>query len=389
MNINYAEERKQIFAEAWRTLDMGFYDPQFHGQDWTKLKAKYKPWAEKSSTDKDFTYVMNLMLGELNASHMGFYGKERAETQEDRTGLLGIEIEPLANGIRIAKIIGNTPAANTNSQLKVGDVITAVNGASVNSSANFYEPFLATANEKVILTLVGGREVVIRPTASLRDALYEQWVNDRKALTDKYSNGRLGYIHIRGMNWTSFERFERELMASGYGKEGIVVDVRFNGGGWTTDYLMTILSVKQHAYTIPRGAAKDLEKEKSKFESYYPYGERLPFSAVAKPTIALCNEYSYSNAEIFSHAYKHLKLGTLVGQPTFGAVISTSGRGLLGGHYVRLPFRGWYASSTNKNMDFDPAIPDILIENAPNEKAKGEDSQLKKSVEELLKQLKK
>ena len=189
------------------------------------------------------------------------------------------------------------------------------------------------------------------------------------------------------MNWPSFERFERELTASGLGKDGLVIDVRFNGGGWTTDMLMTVLNVRQHAYTIPRGAAKNLEKEHLQYTQYYPYGERLPLSSWTKPSIALCNENSYSNAEIFSHAFKTLGLGTLVGKPTFGAVISTGGNGLLDGSFVRMPFRAWYVKATRKNMEHGPAVPDIEVDNAPDSKAKGEDPQLKRAVQELLKQL--
>jgi C-terminal processing protease CtpA/Prc len=182
-------------------------------------------------------------------------------------------------------------------------------------------------------------EVVIWPVSSLRNELYDDWVNERRRLTEKYSNGRLGYLHIRGMNWSSFERFERELMAAGYGKDGIVIDVRYNGGGWTTDYLMAVLNVKQHSYTIPRGAAEDLEKEHRKFKDTYPFSERLPLSAWTKPSVAISNENSYSNAEIFSHAYKALGLGKLIGRPTFGAVISTGSYGLVDGSRVRMPFR--------------------------------------------------
>ena len=189
------------------------------------------------------------------------------------------------------------------------------------------------------------------------------------------------------MNWTSFERFERELMAAGTGKEGVVIDVRYNGGGWTTDYLMAVLNVKQHAYTIPRGAAKDLSTEHKQFKNYYPFSERLPLASWTKPSIALCNQNSYSNAEIFSHAYKELELGKLVGIPTFGAVISTGAQTLIDGSYVRVPFRGWFVKSSEKNMDFNPAMPDIVIENGPDEKAKGKDTQLKTAVDELLKDL--
>jgi len=230
-------------------------------------------------------------------------------------------------------------------------------------------------------------EVVIWPTNSLSDQRYDAWVEERRRLTDKHSNGKLGYLHIRGMNWTSFERFERELMAAGYGKEGIVIDVRYNGGGWTTDYLMAVLNVKQHSYTIPRGATKNVEKNHARFKDAYPFSERLPLSAWTKPSIAMSNENSYSNAEIFSHAYKALGLGKLVGRPTFGAVISTGSYGLVDGTRVRMPFRGWWVKETGDNMEKVPAIPDIEVFNPPAYKARGIDPQLKRAVAELLKEL--
>lgn len=392
LTVDYYAEQDQVFDEAWRALDLNFYDPGFHGRDFEALKNKYKPWAMETSTKPDFQTIYNEMLGQINASHMGLYGvPDRAETQKDRTGMLGIEIEPVDNGIKILRVVPNTPADKEKSKLFIGDIITSVDGNKVDNKSNFFSFFTNKADEKVLLTVKGNdgneREVVIRPTSSVSTDLYEEWVDDRRKLTEEYSGGRLGYLHIRGMSMPSFEVFERELTVSGLGKEGIVIDVRFNGGGWTTDYLMTILNYKQHAYTIPRGAANNLEKEKTKFRDYYPLGERLPFAAWTKPSIALCNQNSYSNAEIFSHAYKNLGIGTLVGIPTFGAVISTGGQGLVDGSFVRLPGRGWYVKADDKNMDFHGAIPDIIIDNAPDSKSKGEDPQLRAAVNELLKQI--
>ena len=228
---------------------------------------------------------------------------------------------------------------------------------------------------------------MIRPVSNVRQLLYEEWVSERRKLVDRFSNGKLGYIHIQAMNQPSFEVFERELQAAGYGKEGLVIDVRYNGGGSTTDYLMAVLNYKQHAYTIPRGASENPEKDKAKFREYYPIGERLVFSAWMKPSIAICNEGSYSNAEIFSHAYKTLGIGKLVGVPTNGSVISTGGRGLMDGSFVRLPFRGWYTKATDKNQELGAAVPDIIVQNSPDWIAKGTDDQLKAAVDELMKQL--
>lgn len=390
MIINNPKEREQMFEEGWRALQAGFYDPNFHGQDFAALKKKYKPWALAASTSQDFRELYNLMLGQINASHMGMYGSNPETTKNQFTGLLGTEVVPVNGGVKVKHVIGNTPASKIRSKIRDGEIITAVNGQDISSTTNFYSLLINAHNERIMLTVKGkngSREVIIRPIKNLSDYLYEEWIRDKKALVKKYSNGRLGYIHIRGMNMPSFERFERELMASGYGKEGIVIDVRFNGGGWTTDYLMTVLNVRQHAYTIPRGAVKNLKKENKKYRDYYPFSERLPLSSWTKPSIALCNQNSYSNAEIFAHAYKHLGVGKLVGIPTFGAVISTSARRLIDGSRVRMPYRAWYVKTTGENMELGPAVPDVMVTNEPDNRAKNQDAQLKKSVEILLKQI--
>ncbi len=201
-------------------------------------------------------------------------------------------------------------------------------------------------------------------------------MRQRRALTDEWSDGRLGYIHIQGMNIPSFEEFERMLFAAADGKEGLLVDVRSNGGGWTTDYLMAVLMVQRHAFTVPRGGDPDIRA--------YPQS-RLPLAAWTRPAVAICNEDSYSNAEIFSHAFKSLGRGPLVGSPTFGAVISTGGMRTLDGSSVRLPLRGWFVAPTGLNMENNGAQPDVLVWQPPAEDASAtEDTQLQRAVEVLL-----
>jgi tricorn protease len=389
--IDYTAERNQIFEEAWRTLRDGFYDPQFHGKDWNALRSKYKELCLIASTNEDFRDMFNYLLGELNSSHMALTTPQQAETQRDATGMLGAELVPAKGGMKVVRVIPNSPADKATSRLYLNDVIVAVDGISYSEETNFYDLLNTKVNERILLSVSGAegkiREVVVRPVNSIRQLLYDEWVDERKKQVDKYSNGRLGYIHIQAMNMPSFETFERELQAAGYGKDGLVVDVRYNGGGSTADYLMAVLNYKQHAYTIPRGASNDLERDKLKFREYYPTGERLVFSAWLKPSIALCNEGSYSNAEIFSHAYKTLGIGKLVGVPTNGSVISTGGRPLVDGSFVRLPFRGWFTKTTDKNQELGPAVPDILVYNSPDWIAKGTDDQLKRAAEELLKQI--
>jgi C-terminal processing protease CtpA/Prc len=369
----------------------GYYDPKFNGHDWNKLREKYRDRCVYASTSVDFRDMFNLLLGEINSSHVGFTAANRIETQKEATGLIGAELIPTPTGMKVNRVIPNSPADKKASKLVAGDIITAVNGEPVKADDNFYNLLNGLVNEKVLLNVQGAdgkpREVPIRLSASLRDELYEEWVDQRKKLVEKWSGGKLGYIHIRGMDFPSFEVVEREFTAAGFGKEGLVIDVRYNGGGSTTDYLMTILNYKQHAYTIPRGASEDLEKDKLKFRDSYPIGERLVYAAWTKPSIALCNEGSYSNAEIFSHAYKTLGIGKLVGVPTNGSVISTGGKQLMDGSFVRLPGRGWFVKATDKNEELGPCVPDIIVENQPDWIAKDTDDQLKTAVGELLKEV--
>ena len=391
-DINHQELNEQVFADAWEIINNGFYDPNFHGRDWEKLGKQYQPIILSASTDKDFQDIFNWMLGELNASHMGYRGPTDNTGTKDKTGLLGIDYQAQDNGLLITKVLVNSPADKEESQLLKGDIITQIDGTGLNKNTNLYQLLQNKVNQAVVLQINrngSNKEVIIRPTSSLNNQKYEDWVHFNRKLVDEYSNNKLGYLHIKAMGWTSFEQFERDIMAAGYGKEGILIDVRFNGGGWTTDYLMAVLSVKQHAYTIPRGATDNLEKNHLQFREHYAFGERLPFASWTKPSIALCNQNSYSNAEIFSHAYQGNGLGTLVGTPTFGAVISTSGRGLMNGGYIRLPFRAWYAKATDKNMELNPAVPDVIVDILPDSRAKGKDEQLQEAVKILLQQIEK
>ncbi|MCX8011271.1 MAG: PDZ domain-containing protein, partial [Ignavibacteria bacterium] len=204
MKIDYQAERKQIFEEAWRSLRDGFYDPNFHGKNWQKLHDKYQPLCLSASTENDFRDMFNYMLGELNASHMGMFGSDRVETQKDATGQLGLELLPTKNGMLVKRVIPNSPADKSNSKIFIDELITAVDENKFDTDENFYSYLTNKAEEQVVLSVTGKegkeREVVIRPSANIRQLLYEEWVEERRKLTEKYSNGRLGYIHIQGMS---------------------------------------------------------------------------------------------------------------------------------------------------------------------------------------------
>ncbi len=385
--IDHGAERRQIFNEAWRVLNEYFYDPHFHGVDWPAQRVKYSAWLSDPMDGEDFGDLVNLMLGELNASHMGYYpgrGRGAATRKGETTGWIGALFDPAAGGpgILVREVLEDSPADSVNVALKAGERILAVGGRTVDGGTNVYELFADTVGQRVPLRIRGTdgeeRTAVVIPVSfrTERQLRYETWVRQRQRMVEELSGGRLGYVHIQGMNIPSFEEFERNLYAAAHGKEGLVIDVRSNGGGWTTDYLMTVLNVRRHAYTIPRDGNPAVKA--------YPQG-RLPLAAWTRPAAALCNEDSYSNAEIFSHAFKTLKRGPLVGSPTFGAVISTGGTFMLNGALVRLPFRGWYVAGSGVNMENHGAEPDVVVWQPPAEDtAHGEDTQLAKAVEVLL-----
>jgi tricorn protease len=186
------------------------------------------------------------------------------------------------------------------------------------------------------------------------------------------------------MGWGEVERFEQNLFAAADGKEALIIDVRNNGGGWTTDLLLTILTQPVHAYTIPRDG-----------DIGYPQTERQPFYRWSKPIAVICNEGSYSNAEIFSHAIKTIGRGPVVGWETGGNVISTSGFGNRYEGYIRLPFRGWYVWGDKKNPqrnhknqegvhELTGFIPDYPVKLTPADRLNGRDPQLQKAIDLMV-----
>jgi len=224
-----------------------------------------------------------------------------------------------------------------------------------------------------------GRLVLIEPISygALNNLWYEAEVRARRARVEELSGGRLGYLHIRGMNMPAVRNFERDLYAAAHGRDGLLIDVRDNGGGSTTDILLSSLTAPRHAYTVPRGADEDDARPDA-----YPRDRRLIYQ-YQRPISVLINQHSFSNAEIFAHAIKTIGRGKLVGTQTFGGVISTGGFRLIDGTFVRMPFRGWYLPD-GTDMEHNGAVPDISVDQLPSDEASGRDPQLEAAVQELL-----
>jgi tricorn protease len=274
-------------------------------------------------------------------------------------------------------------------RLEVGDVITAVEGEPIGATDTLEAMLQGRVGKETLFTVrravTGGEakelQLLLTPISFEAEAMlfYNHWRNATARKVDQMSGGKIGYIHIRGMDQNSLDVFERDLYAAADGKQGLIIDVRNNGGGWTADRLLASIMYPRHAYTRPRGVPESVTDA-------YPQ-DRLFIQRYNLPINMLCNENSFSNAEIIAHAFKTLKRGTLVGQRTAGGVISTGGTSLIDGTSVRLPFRGWYLPD-GKNMELNGAMPDLLVPQTPESEEADEDAQLNAAVEDLIKRLK-
>ncbi len=374
------------FDEAARTFSESFYDPTMKGLDWPALVRKYRAMAACARTDNEFEWCMARLMGELNASHTGVSvrGPEDDSTRRP-AGRLGIRTRPVEGGFEILATLPEGPAVKSQTPLKVGDVITAIASQPLGPTDALEARMRGRVGEETVVTVrrtgddgqPRSVDCLITPCAGMEEADLNYKAATAKAaqLVNEWSGGRLGYIHIQAMSQQSLDDFERDLCAAASGKDGLLVDVRNNGGGSTADRVLASLMAQPHAYTVPRGAD-------SGYTRGYPQ-DRLFIQRWTLPTNMLCNEKSFSNAEIVSHAFKNLKRGTLVGEQTYGGVISTGGTSLVDGTTVRLPFRGWYTPE-GRDMENNGALPDIRVPPNPVDEANDLDAQLKAAVDDLL-----
>lgn len=392
---------REGFIAAWRTMRDVWYDPAYNNNNWDAIRRKYEDAAAGAFGIGALQDVVELMLGELNGSHLGFTParEARPETTNDdwqeSTAHLGVRFddEYQGPGLLVKDVVEGSPADRVESQLFPGDVIKSIDGTVVDPDFDLTLVLNGRSDREIELRV--GRNnpspdganddersdiaveevtVVLRPMSygAIRGLLYDQWVASNQATVAKASDGKLGYLHIRAMNQSSFLEFERQLFNVGYGREGIVIDVRDNGGGSTTDLLLTALTQPRHAITVPRNGGKG-----------YPH-DRKVFASWNKPIIVLCNQNSYSNAEIFSHAIKTLGRGKVVGVQTAGGVVSTGSATVSDVGRIRVPFRGWFLVHDGKDMERNGALPDVVIWPLPSEIPNGIDRQLEKAIEMLL-----
>jgi len=299
-----------------------------------------------------------------------------------QSGYLGVEFDPVALRDRryeLLRVLPGGPLELSGSSVTPGARLLSVNGTALGPSTSLDSLLAGTMGERVRLVFQSNTSdkltVDVKPVAMSAEAdlAYEEWVASRRALVDSASGGRLGYLHIRSMNQPGLDRFKRELTDQTAGYEGLIVDVRFNGGGWISSELLAMLERQPFVMRNFRGSAPLSENKMRSF-------------AVEKPGIMLMNQYSFSNAEIFAEGWRRLNLGKIVGYPTGAAVIGTSDYALLDGSFCRRPSIGAFTLD-GQSLEGQPRQPDIRVFNTQTDWLSGRDPQLETAVKELLAEL--
>ncbi len=389
LTVRTDEEFTEMFDQTWRYLSENFYDVKFHGHDWDAVRAKYRPLVKHVAMKEDLYALLYLMMGELNASHLGVGGY--ATTPEEQTAELGLVWDEAyrGKGLRVLDVLKRGPADKRGLNLKPGEFVLAIDGAEVTEATDLSRLLNGKVGETVELQTAADpnadpkarRRVEVRAIArgdmhaesgiveGARALMYDRWVDGNAKRVAELSGGKLGYIHIPSMDDDGLERFLRSLYSDNFDKEAIVLDVRFNGGGTTHDQVLNYLMGHGHTTFRERDGREGTVVEA---------GDRK----WNKPLVLLINNRSYSDAEVFPSAFRTLGLGKLVGQPTGGYVIGTGQVQLIDGSVLRIPRIGVYTPA-GVDMDKEGVRPDVLVEPQPDQLAKGRDAQLEKAVEVL------
>ncbi len=378
-------EWPQMYVDGWRILRDWFYDPNMHGQDWNAIRAKYEPLVEHVAHRADLDYIFSEIAGEMNAGHIYVQTGDQPSVERRAGGLLGAEVERAGDAYRIERIFKGeawqaafySPLAAPGVDVSVGDYIIAVNGVAASDVQNFYQLLENTGGDIVTLTVNdrpsarGSRDVMVRTVTSETRLRYLDWVEDRAARVDELSGGRIGYVHLPNTavdgNRELFKRFMPQM-----NKDALIIDARYNGGGFIPDRMIELVSRKPLNYWKRRG----LEPQAT------------PAFSHTGPKATLINGYSSSGGDAFPYYFRKLGLGPLIGTRTWGGLIGISGNPSLadGGSLIAATFR--FLDTDNEwAVENEGVAPDIEVVDRPELVAAGEDPTLEAAVDYLLEAL--
>jgi len=377
-STDFDTDKLAVFDEAWTLLRDNFFDAGFNGLNWETSREHYGQLASSAATPDELRRVISLMLGDLNASHLGI----STQAATPVAGRLGLRFDrrqfESAGTLRVSAMVPLGPAALSR-DLSLGDIITAVNGRPVDASANLDELLAHTIDHRVVLTVSrrgASRDVAVRPIsqATEKSLMYREWVERNREYVLKASGGRLGYVHMLNMSAAALDQLLIDLDADNHKLDGVVVDIRNNSGGFVNAYALDVFSrtpyLRMSTRSVPEAPARGV------------LGQR----ALESPTILITNQHSLSDAEDFTEGYRTLKLGSVVGEPTAGWIVYTWDVRLVDGSTLRLP-RMRVKAADGGDMEMSPRKVDVEVFRPLGESAAGRDSQLDEAIRTLLKKL--
>ena len=381
MDLDPAAERQFMFDNISREVKERFYTADLHGVDWAMMTEAYRKFLPHINNNYDFAELVSEWLGELNVSHTGGrYSGRSASLSDDRTAALGLifDLDHQGNGLKVAEIIAKGPFDRASSQLRPGYIIDCIDGQPVAFNSDFISVLNNKIGRKTLVSFFNpadGRiieEVILPITASKQnDLLYDRWVKARAAQVDSLSGGRLGYVHIKSMGDDSFRKVYSDVLGRYNDREGIVIDIRWNGGGRLHEDIEVLFSGKKYFTQEIRGD-KTCD---------------MPSRRWNKPSIMVMSEACYSNAHGTPWVYSHRGLGKLVGMPVPGTMTSVNWVTMQDPSLIfGIPVVG-YRLADGSVLANQQLEPDIKVANDPATVVRGEDTQLRTAVEELLREI--
>jgi tricorn protease len=387
INVNKSEEWNQIFEEAWRQMRDFFYDPHMHGVDWKAIHDKYKPLLSSVNHRDDLNYVIGEMIGELNIGHAYVGAGDRPKVDHIKMGLLGAQLvkDPASGYYKIVKILKGqnwngelkSPLTEVGINVQPGDFILAVNGETTSSMPNIYASLIGKNDKEVELTvnktadMNGSRKVLLIPTDNEGELYYYNWVQDNIRKVNEATNGKVGYVHIPDMGVAGLNEFAKYFYPQ-LSKKALIIDDRGNGGGNVSPMIIERLRRELSRATYARNTVKG----------------KVPRDMLVGPKVALINEYSASDGDLFAYQFRRHNLGKLVGKRTWGGVTGIRGSlPFVDGAFLNKPEFSTY-DENGWIIEGHGVDPDIVVDNDPAKEFEGTDEQLNKAIEVILEELK-
>ena len=367
-----ADERNYIYEHMWRQVLDKFYDPKLHGVDWNKYRDEYAKFLPYINNNYDFAIILSEILGELNASHTG--GGYRPMGARMSTSNLGAFFDEgyKGDGLKITEIISRGPLSGKNVGVEPGDIILAINDSVILAGQDYFPLLEGKKKVKLDVKKRNGEKktAYVKPVGAgaINNLLYQRWVERNEKIVDSVSGGRIGYVHVRGMDGSSFSEVYDRLLGKYRNCDAVVVDTRHNGGGWLHNDLALLLSGKEYVRFSPRGQYIGTE----------------PFSQWTKPSVMLVDESNYSDAHGSPYVYQTLKIGDVVGAPVPGTMTAVWWETQIDPTlYFGIP----QVTSLDRNgqpLENKQLNPDVLIYNTPENVLQGIDDQLIGATRHLM-----